>query len=52
MEVITVACIVVHKFICRFGVPEHLDMDQGRKKTRTSPYHPQTGQSSDSIELS
>ena len=56
MEATTVARILVHEFICRFGVPEHLHTDQGRnfeaevikeicklldiKKTRTSPYHP------------
>ncbi len=54
----TVAHILVHEFICRFGVPEHLHTDQGRnfeaelikgictlldiKKTRTTPYHPQS----------
>ena len=58
MEATTVARILVHEFICRFGVPKHLHTDQGRnfeveiikkicklldiKKTRTSPYHPQS----------
>ena len=54
----TVARLLVHEFICRFGVPENLHTDQGRnfeaeiikeicklldiKKIRTSPYHPQS----------
>eukprot|EP00731_Ephydatia_muelleri_P024465 Em0016g736a len=58
MEAITVAKCVVNEFICRFGVPEQLHSDQGRnfeskviknicdllqiRKTRTSPYHPQS----------
>ena len=58
MEATTVARILVHEFICRFGIPEHLHTDQGRnfeaeiikeicklldiKKTQTSPYHPQS----------
>eukprot|EP00731_Ephydatia_muelleri_P015048 Em0008g768a len=58
MEAITVAKCLVNEFICRFGVPEQLHSDQGRnfeskviknicdllqiRKTRTSPYHPQS----------
>ena len=58
MEATTVANILVHKFIFHFGVPKYLHTDQGRnfeaglikeicslldiKKTRTSPYHPQS----------
>ncbi len=58
MEATTVARILVHKYICRFGVPEHLYTDQGRnfeaelikgictlldiEKTRTTLYHPQS----------
>ena len=30
MEATTVAHILVHEFICRFGIPEHLHTDQGR----------------------
>ena len=58
MEATTVARILVHEFIYRFGVPQNLHTDQGRKfeaeiieicmlldikKTRTCPHHPQLG---------
>ena len=58
MEAVTVANILVQEFISRFGIPKHLHTDQGRnfesglmkeicslldiKKTRTTPYHPQS----------
>ena len=58
MEAQTVACILVNEFICRLGVPDTIHTDQGRnfesklikelcqmlgiKKTRTTPYHPQS----------
>eukprot|EP00731_Ephydatia_muelleri_P003764 Em0001g3764a len=58
MEAQTVACILVNEFICRSGVPDTIHTDQGRnfesklikelcqmlgiKKTRTTPYHPQS----------
>ena len=57
-EAATVAHLLVNEFICRFGVPEMLHTDQGKnfestliaemchllgiKKTRTTPYHPQS----------
>ena len=58
MEATTVANILVQEFISCFGVPKYLHTDQGQnfeaglikeicslldiKKTRTSPYHPQS----------
>ena len=58
MEAQTVAHIFVNQFVCRFGSPQYLHTDQGRnfescllkqtcellgiKKTRTTPYHPQS----------
>eukprot|EP00731_Ephydatia_muelleri_P011498 Em0006g392a len=58
MEAMTVARHLVSEFMCRFGVPEQLHSDQGRnfesgvikgicellqvRKTRTTPYHPQS----------
>lgn len=58
MEATTVARLLVKEFICRFGAPQYLHTDQGRnfeshlfketckllgvKKTRTTPYHPQS----------
>ncbi|KAJ8017967.1 hypothetical protein HOLleu_44301 [Holothuria leucospilota] len=58
MEAVTVARILVEEFICRFGVPDEIHTDQGRqfesglfqhlcrlldiKKTRTTPFHPQS----------
>ena len=58
MEAQTVARIFVDQFVCRFGAPQYLHTDQGRnfescllketcellgvKKTRTTPYHPQS----------
>lgn len=58
MEAATVARIMVEEFICRFGVPLEIHTDQGRqfesqlfqqlcalldvKKTRTTPFHPQS----------
>ena len=58
MEAVTVAGILVNQFICRFGTPEQIHTDQGRnfesilfqelcqmmdvRKTRTTPYHPQS----------
>ncbi|KAL5515018.1 hypothetical protein EMCRGX_G000127 [Ephydatia muelleri] len=58
MEAQTVACILVNEFICHLGVPDTIHTDQGRnfesklikelcqmlgiKKTRTTPYHPQS----------
>ena len=57
-EATTVAELLVKQFICRFGVPPLIHSDQGRnfeselfaemcqllgiKKTRTTPYHPQS----------
>ena len=57
-EATTVAELLVKQFICRFGVPLLIHSDQGRnfeselfaemcrllgiKKTRTTPYHPQS----------
>ena len=57
-EVRTVATKLVDEFVCRFGGPETLHSDQGRnfesamirelcalldiRKTRTTPYHPQS----------
>ena len=57
-EARTVACKLVNEFFFRFSLPEQLHSDQGRqfesnvlkevtnmlkiKKTRTSPYHPQS----------
>ena len=56
-EAETVARVLVHEFICRYGIPKELHSDQGRnfeskvmaevckllgiKKTRTCPLHPQ-----------
>ncbi|KAL5516149.1 hypothetical protein EMCRGX_G001420 [Ephydatia muelleri] len=58
MEAMTVARHLVSEFMCRFGVPEQLHSDQGRnfesgvikgicellqvRKTRSTPYHPQS----------
>ena len=58
IEAETVACVVVEQFISRFGAPNEIHTDQGRqfesqlfqnlcqlmeiKKTRTTPYHPQS----------
>ena len=58
MEARTVARIIVEKVITRFGVPSYIHSDQGKqyegslfhemcrllgiKKTRTTPYHPQS----------
>ena len=57
-EATTVAELLVREFVCRFGVPLLIHSDQGRnfesqlfsemcrllgiKKTRTTPYHPQS----------
>ena len=57
-EALTIAKVFVNEFVCRFGVPDSLHTDQGRnfeakvlkevcqllgvKKTRTTPYHPQS----------
>ena len=57
-EALTVATKLVDEFLCRFGAPETLHSDQGRnfesavirelcalldiRKTRTTPYHPQS----------
>lgn len=58
MEASSIAKVVVHEFICRFGVPDTIHTDQGKnfesglikdicrllgvKKTRTTPYHPES----------
>ena len=58
MEAATIARLLVNEVICRFGVPDSVHTDQGRnfestllqeicqllgiKKTRTTPYHPQS----------
>ena len=58
MNALTVAQIFVHEFICHMGIPDVIHTDQGRnfesavvkgicnllgiKKTRTTPYHPQS----------
>lgn len=58
MEAQTVACILVNEFICRMEVPDTIHTDQGKnvesnlikelflmlgiRKTRTTPYHPQS----------
>ena len=58
MNALTVAQIFVHEFICNMGIPDVIHTDQGRnfesavvkgicnllgiKKTRTTPYHPQS----------
>ena len=58
MEAQKVACILVNEFICRMGVPDTIHTDKGRnfesnlnkelclmlgiRKTRTTPYHPQS----------
>ena len=57
-EARTIADVLVKEFVCRFGVPLSIHSDQGRnfesalfteichlmgiKKTRTTPYHPQS----------
>ena len=57
-EATSVATAFVNEFVCRVGVPESLHIDQGKnfesalikeicqllgvKKTRITPYHPQT----------
>ena len=57
-EALTIAKVFVNEFVCRLGVPDSLHTDQGRnveakvlkevcqllgvKKTRTTPYHPQS----------
>ena len=59
MEAATIARIIVNEFVCRFGIPKQLHTNQGRNfesslikevckilgivKTRTTPYHPQSG---------
>ena len=58
METSSIAQVVVNEFICRFGTPDTIHTDQGRnfesglirdicqllgvKKTRTTPYHPES----------
>ena len=58
MEAVTVANIVAKEVVARFGVPSAIHSDQGKqfegkvftemcrvlniKKTRTTPYHPQS----------
>ena len=58
MEAATVARLLVEEFICHYGAPQYLHSDQGRnfhsclfkeackllgvKKTRKTPYHPQS----------
>ncbi|PIK46153.1 Retrovirus-related Pol polyprotein from transposon [Apostichopus japonicus] len=57
-EAVTIAKILIERFICRFGIPDEIHSDQGRqfeskvfqktcellriRKTRTTPYHPQS----------
>ena len=58
MEATSIARVLVNELICRFGVPDNIRTDQGKnfesklvkevcillgvRKTRTTPYHPQS----------